>query len=192
MKPRILTFAGSARAESVNKKLARFAASRIPENQADVTVLDLADFPLPLYDQDLEARDGLPEKAKELKTLMNDSHAFLIACPEYNSSIPPLLKNVIDWCSRPASDDEPILEATTGKVVGLMAASPGGLGGLRVLRHVREIYGNIGAIVLPEQVAVGGAYDSFDDQGQLTDDSSIKRVEALVQRLIEVTSKLRG
>jgi len=190
MKPKILIFAGSARKDSVNKKLARYAASVVPGDDADVTYIDLADYPLPLYDSDLEASDGLPDNAVKLKALLRDHHAVLIACPEYNSSITPLLKNVIDWCSRPESEDEPILDCYNGKVVGLMAASPGGLGGLRVLRHVREIFGNINAIVIPDQVAVSSAFEAFDEQGSLTDDASARRVKSLVSRLVEVASRL--
>ncbi len=191
MIPKILAFAGSARADSCNKKLIRFAASCVDPAAAEITVIDLADYPLPLFDQDLEAADGLPENAKKLKALMRDHDAFLISSPEYNSGITPLQKNVIDWCSRPESDDEPGLECYTGKVVGLMAASPGGMGGMRVLRQVREIFGNINTIVLPEQVALGGAYGAFAEDGTLTDESSAKRVRSLVTRLVYVAAKLK-
>lgn len=190
MKPRILAFAGSARKDSCNKKLIRYASTLIDPEQAEVTVLDLADYPLPLYDQDLEAAEGLPENAKKLKALMRQHHGFLISSPEYNSGITPLEKNVIDWSSRPETDDEPSLDCYNGKVVGLMAASPGGLGGMRVLRQVREIFGNINTLVLPSQVALGGAYGAFADDGTLTDESTAKRVQALVEELVEVTGKL--
>jgi NAD(P)H-dependent FMN reductase len=131
MKPKILAFAGSARQDSCNKKLIRYAATLVDAEQAEITVIDLADYRLPLYDQDLEAAQGLPENAKKLKALMRENDAFLISSPEYNSGITPLQKNVIDWCSRPESDDEPALDCYNGKVIGLMAASPGGLGGMR-------------------------------------------------------------
>ncbi|MEM6884367.1 MAG: NAD(P)H-dependent oxidoreductase [Verrucomicrobiota bacterium] len=190
MKPKILAFAGSARQDSCNKKLIRFAASLVDAELAEITVIDLADYPLPLFDQDLEAAGGLPENAKKLKALMREHHALLISSPEYNSGITPLQKNVIDWCSRPESDDEPPLDCYNGKVVGLMAASPGGLGGMRVLRQVREIFGNINTIVIPDQVALGGAYGAFAENGSLTDEGSARRVQSLVDRLITVTTKL--
>ena len=189
MKPRILAFAGSARQDSCNKKLIRYAASLVDAELAEITVIDLADYPMPLYNQDLEAAEGLPENAKKLKALMRDHHAFLISSPEYNSGITPLQKNVIDWCSRPESDDEPGLDCYNGKVIGLMAASPGGLGGMRVLRQVREIFGNINTIVLPSQVALGGAYGAFGEDGSLTDEGTAKRVKSLVDQLITVTAK---
>ncbi|MEM1157223.1 MAG: NAD(P)H-dependent oxidoreductase [Verrucomicrobiota bacterium] len=190
MKPKILAFAGSARQDSCNKKLICFAASQVDAELAEITVIDLADYPLPLFDQDLEAAEGLPENAKKLKALMREHHAFLISSPEYNSGITPMQKNVIDWCSRPESDDEPPLDCYNGKVVGLMAASPGGLGGMRVLRQVREIFGNINTLVLPDQVALGNAYGAFAEDGSLSDAGSAKRVKALVENLTLASAKL--
>lgn len=192
MKTKILAFAGSARRDSYNQKLIRYAASVVDSELAEIMVIDLADYPLPLFDQDLEAAEGLPENAKKLKALMREHHAFLISSPEYNSGITPLQKNVIDWCSRPESDNEPALDCYNGKVVGLMAASPGDLGGMRVLRQVREIFGNINTLVLPDQVALGGAYGAFDASGTLTNESSSKRVKALVKRLTKVASILQS
>ena len=149
MTPRILAFAGSLRRESFNKKLVPIAAKGARDAGAEVTLIDLADFPLPLFDQDLEARQGMPENGKKLKQLFIDHDGLLIASPEYNSSITAVLKNTIDWVSRPAPD-EPSLVAFRSKVATLMSASPGALGGLRRLVHVRSILGNIGVIVLPD------------------------------------------
>ena len=123
---------------------------RAREAGGEVTLIDLKDFPLPLFDQDLEAEQGMPENGTRLKKLFIDHDGLLIASPEYNSSFPAVLKNAIDWVSRPAPG-EPSLVAFRGKVATLMSASPGAQGGLRGLVHVRSILGNIGVIVLPDQ-----------------------------------------
>ena len=155
--PRILAFAGSARTDSYNARLVQVAAEGARTAGADVTVLNLKEYPLPLFDEDIEQEQGMPENAKKLKQLFLDHDGLLISSPEYNSSITPLLKNTIDWVSRPA-EGEPMLAAYQGKVAALMAASPGGLGGLRGLVHVRSILSSIGVIVLPDQIAVSRAF----------------------------------
>ncbi len=184
---KILAFAGSARRESVNRRLLGAAAKL---TDAEVTVVDLASYPMPLYDGDLEEADGMPDSAKKFKALMNEHQGILLACPEYNGSITPLLKNVIDWCSRPATEEELPLAAFRGKVAGLLGAFPGGLGGLRGLRHVREILGNIGVTVVPNQHALGGAYDAFDDSGALKDSPAAKAVQRVVDQLVKTTQAL--
>ncbi len=189
--PRILALAGSTRKDSWNKKLVRLAADAARSAGADVTVVDLADYPLPLYDGDLESEHGLPDDAQQLKDLFLAHDALLISSPEYNSSIPAVLKNAIDWVSRPVEGEKP-LACFDGKVAGLMAASPGGLGGLRGLVHLRAILGNIKVLVLPEQQAVARAGDVFDDNGQLTDDNHRQAVENIARRVAEVTARLKG
>ncbi len=184
---KILAFAGSARRESVNQRLVEAAAKL---TDVDVTVISLSDYPLPLYDGDLESAEGMPGKAKELKALMGAHHGFLLACLEYNGSITPLLKNVIDWCSRPATEDEPPLVSYRGKVAGLLGASPGGLGGLRGLCHVRGILGNIGVTVVPNQHALGGAYEAFDESGALKDARAGQGVQRVVDQLVKTTQAL--
>ena len=184
--PRILAFAGSARRDSYNKKLVRVAAEGARRAGAEVTLLDLRDLPLPLYDADAEAADGLPPNAVELKRLMLAHQGLLIASPEYNSSISPLLKNAIDWASRPAPG-EAALACYAGKVAGLVSASPGALGGLRGLVTVRSILGNIRVLVVPEQVAVPKAAEAFDEQGGLVDArqrAGVENVGAAVARLL--------
>lgn len=188
-KPRILAFAGSARKESFNARLVRIAAEGARSAGADVTVLDLSDYPLPLFDQDLEQEQGMPENAAKVKQLFLDHDGLLIASPEYNSSITPLLKNTIDWVSRPAEGESP-LAAYRGKVAALMAASPGGLGGLRGLVHVRSILSSIGVIVLPDQIAVSRAFEAFDDEGQLKDNKQQVRVQGLGESVARTVSKL--
>ncbi|HIE97608.1 MAG TPA: NADPH-dependent oxidoreductase [Planctomycetes bacterium] len=187
-KPKILAFAGSARTDSYNHRLVQVAADGARAAGADVTVLNLKDYPLPIFDEDLE-RDAVPENAAKLKQLFLDHDGLLISSPEYNSSITPLLKNVIDWVSRPA-EGEASLAAYRGKVAALMAASPGGLGGLRGLVHVRSILSSIGVIVLPDQLAVSRAFDAFDDDGQLKDEKQQARVQNLGKSVAVTISKL--
>ena len=186
---RILAFAGSARKDSYNKQLVQIAAQAAEHAKAVVTVLDLRDFSLPLFDEDLERDEGTPENAIQLKQLFVNHDGLLIAAPEYNSSITPLLKNTIDWVSRPAKG-ESRLAAYQGKVAALMAASPGELGGLRGLVHVRSILSSVGVIVLPDQIAIGRAFEAFDENGQLNDEKQQSRVEAIGIRLAETISKL--
>ena len=191
MTPKILAFAGSTREGSFNKKLIRIAAAGATAAGAEVTLLDLRDLPLPLYDGDLEAREGIPENARKLKELMVAHHGFLISAPEYNSSITGVLKNAIDWASRPASG-EPSLVAFTGKAAALMSASPGALGGLRGLVHLRAILSNIGVLVIPDQVAVPLAHEAFAADGSLKDAKRQAGVEGLGRKLTELLRKLHG
>jgi NAD(P)H-dependent FMN reductase len=188
-KSQILAFAGSTRRDSFNKKLIKIAVEGAQQAGAEVTLVDLGDYQMPLYNGDLEAADGLPAMAAELKKLFLDHNGLLIACPEYNSSITPLLKNTIDWVSRPLPGEGP-LAAYKGKVAALMSASPGRLGGLRGLVHVRSILGNIGVLVLPDQVAVSEADEAFTDDGRLKDERRQASVENLGRTLAETLMKL--
>ncbi|HEY7328318.1 MAG TPA: NAD(P)H-dependent oxidoreductase [Gemmataceae bacterium] len=191
MMPRILAFAGSLRKESLNKKLVSLAAQGARHTGAEVTQIDLKDFPLPLFDQDLEAEQGMPKNGLELKKLFIDHDGLLIASPEYNSSITAVLKNVVDWVSRPAPG-EPSLVAFRGKVATLMSASPGALGGLRGLVHVRSILGNIGVIVLPDQIAVPKAHEAWNPDGSMKDPKLQASIEGLGKTLAEFLGKLRA
>lgn len=191
MTAKILAFAGSARAGSFNKKLVAIAAASARAAGGDVTAIDLRDYPMPLYDGDLEASSGLPEHAKRLKALFLAHDGLLLACPEYNSSITPLLKNTIDWVSRPAPG-EGSLACFEGKVALLLAASPGALGGLRGLVAVRSILGNIGVVVLPGQLAVGTAGQAFDDAGALKDAKQAATLAKLAGQLVTTVKKLKG
>ena len=190
--PKIVAFAGSLRTASFNKKLLAIAADAARTAGAEVTVVDLRELALPLFDQDLEDASGLPEGAKKFKSLLRACDGFLIASPEYNSSITAALKNAIDWASRAETDDEPPLAAYKGKVAALMATSPGALGGLRGLVTLRSILGNIGVLVLPDQVAIPTAHEAFDEAGKLKDERKAKQVAALAKGLIEVHGKLKG
>jgi chromate reductase, NAD(P)H dehydrogenase (quinone) len=191
MMPRILAFASSTRRESFNKKLVAIAAQGAREAEAHVTLIDLKDFPLPLFDQDLEAEQGMPDDGKKLKKLFIDHDGLLIASPEYNSSFPAVLKNAIDWVSRPAPG-EPSLLAFRGKVATLMSASPGALGGQRGLVHVRSILGNLGVIVLPDQIALAKAHEAFHADGSLVDPKRQTGVEGLGKTLASFLMKLKA
>src|SRR6516165_4541445 len=191
MMPRILAFASSTRRESFNKKLVAIAAQGAREAGTEVTLIDLKDFPLPLFDQDLEAEQGMPENGQNLKTLFIDHDGLLIASPEYNSSIPAVLKNAIDWVSRPAPG-EPSLVAFRSKVAALMSASPGAVGGLRGLVRVRSILSNIGVILLPDQIAVAKAHEAFNADGSLKDSKQQADIEGLGHTLASFLMKLKG
>lgn len=187
--PKILAFAGSSRRESLNKKLVKVAAQGASAAGADVTYIDLADYPLPIFDEDREQEEGVPENATKLKELFKSHDGLLISCPEYNSSITALLKNTIDWLSRRVPDEAP-LECFKGKVAALMSASPGALGGLRGLVHVRSILGNIGVIVVPQQRAISKAHEAFADDGSLKDSSQQDEVSDLGKTVAELLQKI--
>lgn len=189
-KPRILAFAGSTRKDSNNKKLVKIAAAGARAAGAAVTLIDLRDLPLPLYDGELETNEGLPVNAKKLKEMFLAHDGLLIASPEYNSSISAVLKNAIDWASRPEPGEAP-LAAYAGKVAGLVAASPGALGGLRGLVHLRAILGNIKVLVIPDQVAVSKAHEAFTPEGALKDAKQQAAVERVGAELASLVAKLR-
>jgi len=189
--PKILALAGSMRAGSFNKKLVKIATAGARKAGAEVTLLDLADYRLPLYDGDLEEREGLPEKAKELKRLFAEHDGFLFSSPEYNSSVSGVFKNAIDWVSRPEEGENAFsLVAFRGKIAALMSASPGALGGLRGLVHLRALLGNIFVLILPEQVTVPQAHEAFNELGQLKDPKKMDAVLDLGRKLADVIGTL--
>lgn len=192
-RPKILAFAGSLRKDSYNKKLVKIAIKGAEEAGADVTYIDLADYQLPLYDQEIEDSQGLPDNALKIKELMLQHDGFLISCPEYNSSMPAVFKNTIDWASRKAKTDEVYLCCFIDKVVMLMSASPGNLGGLRDLVHVRSMFSSIYSLVLPQQKSIPLAGQAFDLNGNLKDAKEQKEVmnlgKKLAEFLIEIKSK---
>lgn len=188
--PKIVALAGSLRKDSYNKKLVKIAAEGARQAGAEVTFLDLRDYPLPVFDEDLEA-EGTPENALKLKEILLSHQGLLISAPEYNSSITAALKNFLDWVSRPIPG-KPRLACYVDKVAGIMAASPGALGGLRGLVHVRAILGNVGVLVLPEQTAIPVAHEAFDANGNLKDSAKQKEVEAIGEKLARTIARLRG
>jgi len=189
---KILAFAGSSRKDSFNKKLVKIAVSGAESAGADVTLIDLVDFPMPLFDQDLEMEQGFPEYALKFKHLLIEHDGFLIASPEYNSAFSPLLKNAIDWASRAEAENEPPLVAYQDKIAAIMATSPGGLGGIRGLVFLRMLLGNIGVTVIPEQQAISSAFKAFDDNGALINEKQHQAVLNLGMKLTQVISKIKA
>lgn len=187
---KVLALAGSLRAGSFNKHLVKLAAAAAERAGAFVTLVDLRDFPMPLYDGDEEAKGGIPHEGKRLRELFLQHDALLLAAPEYNSSISGVLKNAIDWVSRPLPNDAGPLVAFQGKVAAIMSASMGGWGGLRGLVHVRAILENMGVFVIPDQVTVPLAHEKFSPEGRLTEVSLEKKVESLAHTLVRTSEKL--
>ena len=174
----------------MNKKLAKLAADMAQEAGAHVTHIDLKDFEMPLYDGDVEAQNGIPENAKKLKQLFVEHDGFFIASPEYNSSIPPLLKNTLDWISRPHEENEASLIAFNGKIAALGAVSPGGLGGLRGLVSLRMMLGNIGVTIVPSQVAVGSGFQAFDENEHLKDARQAGMLKATIDEFVKIANRM--
>jgi len=188
-KPKFLVFAGSTRKDSYNKKLAKLAEKILLENQSEVTYLDLRDLPMPIYDGDLEAEEGIPANAMRFRDMLKAHHALLICAPEYNSSISGVLKNAIDWASRPIKGEPPLM-CFKGKIVNLMSASPSKWGGLRGLVTVRSILGNIGCIVLPDQLCIPFADKAFNESGLLMDKDINGILEKICQDYIKIAAKI--
>lgn len=188
MSVRLLAFCGSARKESVNRRLLAAAVRVARAAGASVTELDLRSDLLPIYDGDLEAQHGLPAAALELKAQFAAHEGFLIASPEYNGFFSPLLKNTLDWVSRPAPD---LPSPYAGKAAGLLAASPGALGGIRCLPHVRLLLTNLGVTVSPAQLALGHADTAFTGDGRLVDSQQQKSLDKVVADLIRLTAAIK-
>lgn len=186
-KPQLVAFAGSHRKASWNVKLIHAAAEEARAQGADVEIIDLGALPMPIFDEDLEAA-GTPANAATFKEKLKAADGFLISSPEYNSAYPALLKNVIDWASRPAAGEAP-LAAFSGKACGLFAASPGALGGIRMLPQLRNLLANIGVHVVPTQFGLGKAHEAFDDSGALMDERALGMVKRVVQQTIEIASR---
>ena len=189
--PRILALAGSLRAGSYNRRVLAVAADGARAAGADVTAVDLREFPLPVYDADLESASGLPAAVLALKERFRAAEGLLVASPEYNSAISGTLKNAFDWVSRPAPGEKP-LECFKGKVAALCAASTGALGGIRGLASVRLILGNLGVVLLPDQVALPKAAEAFDDDGNVVDPARRKSLMELGAALARATRAFRS
>jgi chromate reductase len=182
--PRILAFSGSARRESWNRKLLATVVAAVRAASGEVTLIDLNDFPMPLYHGDLEDNDGMPENAKKLVELITQHHGLLIASPEYNSMMTPLLKNTIDWCTR--GDENPL----GGKVAAVVSASPGMLGGVRSMTLVRQLLTHLGCYVIPDQCILPHADKAFDADGQLTVARSLEAARNVGSSLVDTTRKI--
>ena len=189
---KLLIFAGSTRLNSFNRKLAAVAAGLARASGADVTHIELADFDIPMYNADLEAR-GTPPDVMKLKQLMHEHPAWIICSPEYNASYPALLKNTIDWASSPVKSDPAWTDEfkfSRGKVVGILSASPGPLGGLRSQSHLAPLLLNVQCWVAPRNFALGRASDAFDAQGQLLNDAHRQNVQAVIDQVLFAAGRL--
>jgi NAD(P)H-dependent FMN reductase len=189
---KVLVFAGSTRLGSWNRKLARVVADMARASGAEVTHIELADFDVPMYNADLEAR-GTPADVMRLKQVFYEHPAWIVCTPEYNASYPALVKNTFDWISSPVKSD-PVwnddFRATRGKVVGVLSASPGALGGLRSQSHFVPLLLNLHCWVCPTVFALARAADAFDAQGQLVADASKKKVQAVIDEVLWAAARL--
>lgn len=191
---RLLIFAGSTRQHSFNRKLAKVTAAMAREAGADVTHIELADFDVPMYNADLEAR-GTPADVVRLKQLGHDHPAWIICAPEYNASYPALLKNTLDWISSPIKSDPAWTDgfkSTRGKVVGMLSASPGALGGLRSQSHLAPLLLNLHFWVAPTSYGLARAADAFTPDGQLVDERARKSVRAVIDEVLWAAGRLHG
>jgi NAD(P)H-dependent FMN reductase len=187
---RLALLSGSLRGESLNTKLVTAVAGEIEkQGGVEIDLISLNKLDLPIYDQDIEDKE-FPESASELKKRLIAADGFLIGSPEYNGSISAALKNAIDWASRPRPDEEP-LECFKGKTCGLLAASPGAIGGLRGLRHVRQILTQIQMVVVPQEFALGKAHEAFDDNGQIKDENARNMANNVGHALVKMTRLLK-
>ena len=189
---KLLVFAGSTRQNSFNRKLARVTAAMATASGATVTHIELADFNVPMYNADLEAQ-GTPADVMRLKQLMHDHPAWIICTPEYNASYPALLKNTLDWVSSPVKGNPEWTDgfkSTRGKVVGVLSASPGALGGLRSQSHLAPLLINLECWLAPKTFALGRAGDAFDDTGALKEERAQKSVQAVIDQVIWAAGRL--
>ncbi|HXQ79868.1 MAG TPA: NAD(P)H-dependent oxidoreductase [Opitutaceae bacterium] len=184
--PRILAFAASARRESLNRKFLALAVEATGEAGGVVTLLDLNEFALPLYHGDLEDAQGLPANAVKLIGLVAGHDGLLVASPEYNSMVTPLLKNTVDWCTR--GETNPF----EGKVAAVISASPGIYGGVRSLQLAQQLFLKLGCHVVPGQCVLPGADRAFDAQGRPTSPRTLKSVQALASKLVLTATRLMG
>jgi NAD(P)H-dependent FMN reductase len=187
---RLLFFAGSTREGSFNRKLAALAHHIAEANGIEAVLVDLKDFPMPIYNGDLEAKDGPPERARAFKALLTEYQGVFIASPEYNSSVTPLLKNTLDWVTRVRAKGESGLEVFKTRVFAISGASPSYYGAMRSLLHLRQILEvGIGATVIPQQIAVPRAMDAFDADGSLKDKAQQDLCKSVVEALAVAARK---
>jgi chromate reductase len=189
---KILVFSGSIRSGSLNARLAAAAAAELARLDVEVSLISLADYPMPIYDGDLETAEGQPENALKLKRQFCAHQGILIASPEYNAGVTPLLKNTIDWVSRVREQGEEPLAAYRDRVFALVSASPGGFGGMRSQIAVRQTLSlGCGALVIPETCTVSAAHQAFDESGNLKDERTQRALAACCGALVRRT-KLIG
>lgn len=191
--PRIVVMAGSSRREALSRKVAAACIAPLAAAGADVDLVELADHPAPLYNGDLEVESGLPEGIVRLQRRLAAADGLLVVNPEYNGSITPLLKNALDWCSRPNPADRARSGGAVyaGRAAAVVGTSPGALGGMRVLFHVRDILGYLGMQVIPQQLAIGKAGEAVGDDGCLRDPAQREALDKLAQALVDTARRLR-
>jgi chromate reductase, NAD(P)H dehydrogenase (quinone) len=187
---KILVIPGSLRAGSLNARLAATAAYELAQAGAEVTRISLADFPLPIYDGDLQVKSGVPKNAVNLKRMIGVHHGVLIVTPEYNSSVPPLVKNTIDWVSRVQDAQETRGQVFRERAFAVAAASESRLGGTRSLAALRLILTACHATVIPNQLALSFAGQAYDDMDRLKHPADVESLGALVQQLIDVSQRM--
>lgn len=191
MQIKVLALCGSSRRDSLNQKLLNIAALGAVDAGAQVSLIRWPDFPLPIYDGDSEAEHGLPERVRALKALLAAHHALLVATPEYNGGYPALLKNALDWASRPSESDSTGLEVFAGKVAAVVSASPGVLGGMRAQIALQISLNKLGLLVIPNSFVLGLAHQAFDGLRRLKDGNANENVRgvgaALVRTAIALT-----
>ena len=185
MTPRILVFAGSTRDGAYSGQVADVAQKELALAGAEVTRISLADYPLPLMNEDLEREKGVPENAVKLARHFADHDAVLICTPEYNGSIPPLVKNTIDWITRVKSDAGKPLRAFPGKVMAICSSSDGHWGGIRSASHLRQVLAHIQAEVIAPQVSVPNSAEAFDEDGSFREERLLKGMKRLAAALVE-------
>ena len=187
---KILVIPGSLRTGSLNARLAAAAAHQFVQAGAEVTRISLADFPLPLYDGDLQSKSGVPKNAINLKRMIGAHHGVLIVTPEYNASVPPLVKNTIDWVTRVQDAHETRGQVFRGRAFAIAAASESRLGGMRALAALRLILSACHASVIPNQLALSFAGQAYDDMDRLKLPPDIEALGALVRQLIDVSQRM--
>lgn len=186
---KLLAFAGSLRRESFNRRLLHTLAEGAESAGASVTRIDLRDYALPVYDAEIESA-GMPQGVRALQDLLGGHAGLLITTPEYNGSMPALVKNTLDWISRPMADGQSGTTLFRGKVAGICSASPGALGGLRSLLVLRDALAKLGLWVAPSQMAVGNAATAFDEDNRLRDDKQRKGVLAVGREVAGMAKRL--
>ena len=187
---KILVIPGSLRTGSLNAKLAATIALELVTAGAEVTRISLSDFPLPIYDGDLQAKSGVPKNAVNLKRMMGSHHGVLIVTPEYNSSVPALVKNAVDWVSRVQDPQEMRGQVFRDRAFAIAAASGGRLGGTRALSALRLILTACHATVVPNQLALSFAEDAYDDKDRLKHVGDVEALGAMVRQLIEFSQRM--
>jgi len=191
---KLLVFAGSTRQKSFNRQLAKATATMAAASRAEVTHIELGDFDIPMYDADLEAR-GTPADVLRLKQIMYDHPAWIICTPEYNASYPALVKNTLDWVSSPVKGNTAWsdgFKSSRGKVVGMLSASPGALGGLRSQSHLAPLLLNLMCWLAPLNFALGHAGDAFDEHGALVNEPAKRHVQAVIDQVLWAAGRLKA